>query len=43
MVSLKGWQRVTLPLFGESLNRGNYAASPCLAANQFFSNVMGLT
>jgi hypothetical protein len=36
-------RRLTLPLFGESHNRGNYAASPCWAANQFFSNVMGLT
>jgi hypothetical protein len=34
---------VTLPLFDESHNRGSYAASPCWAASQFFSNVMGLT
>ena len=34
---------MTLPLFDESHNRGSYAASPCWAASQFFSNVMGLT
>ena len=36
-------RKVTLPLFDESHNRGSYAASPCWAASQFFSNVMGLT
>jgi hypothetical protein len=34
---------VTLPLFDEPHNRGSYAAWPCWAASQFFSNVMGLT
>jgi hypothetical protein len=35
--------RLTLPLFRESHSRELYAARPCCAANQFFSNVMGLT
>jgi hypothetical protein len=34
---------LTLPLFDEPHNRGSYAAWPCWAASQFFSNVMGLT
>jgi len=45
----RGWASVgelaelTLPLFDEPHNRGSYAAWPCWAASQFFSNVMGLT
>ncbi|WP_147364277.1 hypothetical protein [Burkholderia pseudomallei] len=34
---------MTLPLFHESHSQGIYAAAPCRAANQFFSNIMGLT
>ncbi|WP_258168499.1 HNH endonuclease signature motif containing protein [Paraburkholderia sp. BL21I4N1] len=34
---------MALPPFGESHNRGCYAALPCCAATQFCSKVIGLT